>query len=125
MSSSHSFTLTHVNLPLKIGLYDWERQNLQPVSFDIRFSFHLADNYVDGCMKTTVNYEPIVLFLKKELPQLTFCTLEAVARFVADFILSLPSIYECCVKVTKYKVCQGSCDVTYSLSQSQNDSSDS
>ena len=119
MTLSHQISLSQITLNMQLGVYAWERERPQPISFNIRFSFELPEDYTDGCMEKTVNYENITCFIKKQLPLQNFQTLEALARCVAQHLLSYSKIFTCHVEVTKYMVCQKFCNVTYSLSQSK------
>lgn len=98
----HGFTVETL-----IGVYEWERKQCQQLllDLDIGTDFHISAHSDD--IKDTIHYGELAETLRELLINQEFFLLEALAEYIAQFILSRYSIEWVKVKIVKPGILSG------------------
>ena len=85
-----------------IGIYDWERENRQPLIFDIEMSVPIKSAAVSDNIQDTVDYKQVSDEMIKLVENSRFELLESLCETMCQQILSLhPAVQKIQLKVSK------------------------
>lgn len=71
-----------------IGIYDWERENRQPLIFDIDMKLPIADAAKSDAIKDTVDYKQVSDEIIQLVESSRFELLESLAEAICEHILT-------------------------------------
>ncbi|MDK4679873.1 dihydroneopterin aldolase [Kingella negevensis] len=83
-----------------IGVYDWERQHLQPLILDLDIGLPKRENASDD-IATTIHYGEVCQTIREKLAQCQFQLLESLAEFIANLVLERFQAAFIRVRITK------------------------
>lgn len=94
-----------------IGVYEWERQQSQNLLLDLDIGTDFQRSAQSDNIDDTIHYGDLVEALREALAQQEFLLLEALAEYVAQFVLTQFHAMWVSVKVVKPGILAGVAEV--------------